>query len=68
MHVYEVTPGVYKIFSLIAALKTYSTCYFINQQNETGYFCGMTLYITPLLRLNTNHFMTFYFYGKSICF
>ena len=45
MHVYEVTPGIYKIFSKIASLKTYSTGYFSKQQNETGYFCGMTLYI-----------------------
>ena len=43
MHVYEVTPGIYKIFSKIASLKTYSTGYFSKQQNETGYFCGMTL-------------------------
>ena len=43
MHVYEVTPGIYKIFSYIASLKTYSTGYFSKQQNETGYFCGMTL-------------------------
>ena len=43
MHVYEVTPGIYKIFSWIASLKTYSTCYFSKQQNETGYFCGITL-------------------------
>ena len=43
MHVYEVTPGIYKFFSYIASLKTYSTGYFCKQQNETGYFCGMTL-------------------------
>ena len=43
MHVYEVTPGIYKIFSYIASLKTYSTGYFSKLQNETGYFCGMTL-------------------------
>ena len=43
MHVYEVTPGIYKILSLIASLKTYSTGYFSKRQNETGYFCGMTL-------------------------
>ena len=43
MHVYEVTPVIYKIFSLIASLKTYSTGYFSEQQNLTGYFCGMTL-------------------------
>ena len=43
MHVYEVTPGIYKIFSYIASFKTYSTGYFSKQQNETGYFCGMTL-------------------------
>ena len=43
MHVYEVTPGIYKTFSQIASLKTYSTGYFSKQQNETGHFCGMTL-------------------------
>ena len=43
MHVYEVTLGIYKIFSWIASLKTYSHGYFHKQQNETGYFCGMTL-------------------------
>ena len=42
MHVYEVTPGIYKIVSKIASLKTYNTGYFSKQQNETGYFCGMT--------------------------
>ena len=42
MHVYEVTPGIYKIFSKVASLKTYSTGYFSKQQNETGYFSGMT--------------------------
>ena len=47
MHVYEVTPGIYKIFSQIASLKTYSTGYFSIQQNETGYFCGMTLEVIP---------------------
>ena len=49
MHVYEVTPGIYKIFSWIASLKTYSTGYFSKQQNETGYFCGMTL---PEINMN----------------
>ena len=44
MLVYEVTPGIYKIFSKIASLKTYRHGYFSKQQNETGYFCGMTLY------------------------
>ena len=44
MHVYEVTPGIYKIFSKIASLKTYRHGYFSKQQNETGYFCGMTLF------------------------
>ena len=43
MHVYEVTPGIYKIFSYIAYLKTYRHGYFSKQQNESGYFCGMTL-------------------------
>ena len=43
MHFYEVTPGIYKIFSKIASLKTYRHGYFSKQQNETGYFCGMTL-------------------------
>ena len=35
MHVYEVSPGIYKIFSEIASLKTYSSGYFSKQQNET---------------------------------
>ena len=43
MHVYEITPGIFKIFSLIAFLKTYRHGYFSKQQNETGYFCGITL-------------------------
>ena len=43
MYVFEVTPDIYKIFSSIASLKTYSTGYFSKQQNESGYFCGMTL-------------------------
>ena len=42
MHVYEVTPGINKIFSKVESLKTYITGYFSKQQNETGYFCGMT--------------------------
>ena len=42
VNVNQVTPGIYKIFSEIASLKTYSTGYFRKQQNETGYFCGMT--------------------------
>ena len=46
MHVYEVTPGIYKTFSQIASLKTYSPGYFNKQQNVTGYFCGMTLFQT----------------------
>ena len=37
-----VVTGIYKFFSLIASLKTYSTDYFRKQQNETGYFCVMT--------------------------
>ena len=57
MHVYEVTPGIYKIFSWIASLKTYSTGYFSKQQNETGYFCGMTLnsilYTTVILLIQS---------------
>ena len=39
-------------FSKIACLKTYRHDYFRKQENETGYFCGMTLTIlckTPLL-------------------
>ena len=43
MHVYEVTRGIYKIFSWIASLKTNRHGYFSKHQNETGYFCGMTL-------------------------
>ena len=35
------------------SLKTYSTGYFRKQQNETGYFCGMTLFQkTEKLKLN----------------
>ena len=41
MHFYEFTPGIYKIFSEIASLKTGYLC---KQQNETGYFYGMTLH------------------------
>ena len=48
MHVYEVTPGIYKIFSEIASLKTYRTGYFSKQQNETGYFCGITQHFTEI--------------------
>ena len=44
MHICEVTPGIYKIFSSIASLKTYSSGYFSKQQNETDNFFGMTLY------------------------
>ena len=44
MHVYEVIPGIYKFISEVSFFKTYSTGYFRKQQNETGYFCGMTLY------------------------
>ena len=43
MHVYEVIPGIYKFIPYIASLKTYSIGYFRKQQNETCYFCGMTL-------------------------
>ena len=43
MHVYEVIPGIFKIFSEISSFKTYGTGYFRKQQNETCYFCGMTL-------------------------
>ena len=54
MHVYEVTPGIYMIFSLIASLKTYRHGYFSKQQNETGYFYGMTLYNCFLLSTKQN--------------
>ena len=43
MHVYEVTPGIYKIFFKIVSSKTGSTGYFSEHPNETDYFCGMTL-------------------------
>ena len=56
MHVYEVTPGIYKIFLKIASLKTYSTGYFSKQQKETGYFCGMTLQVKLKLFLDFYHF------------
>ena len=52
MHVYEVTPCIYKIFSQIASLKTYRYGYFSKQQNETGYFCGMTLYNVSVFNFN----------------
>ena len=42
MHVYEVIPGIYKFISEVSFFKTYSTGYFRKQQNEIGYFCGMT--------------------------
>ena len=57
MHVNEVTPAIYKICSLIASLKTYST----------GYFCGMTLnnfilmllfVVAPLLIVLGHNFLT----------
>ena len=43
MHVYEVIPGIYKFISEVSFFKTYSTGYFRKQQNEIGYFYGMTL-------------------------
>ena len=43
MHVYEVITVIYKFFPQIFSLKTYSTGYFRKQQDETGYFCGMSL-------------------------
>ena len=46
MHVYEVAPGIYKIFSQNASLKTCRHGYFSKHQNESGYFCGMTLCIS----------------------
>ena len=51
MDVYDVTPGIYKIFSWIVSLKTYSTVYFRKQQNETNYFCGMTLVVLVLAKI-----------------
>ena len=42
MHVYEVIHAIYKFYPRFF-FKTYSTGYFRKQQNETGYFCGMTL-------------------------
>ena len=59
MHLYEVTPGIYKIFSEIASLKTYRHGYFSKQWNETGYFCGMTLYklIKKKKKLSLFHYM-----------
>ena len=38
-----VPPGIYKIFSKIASLKNHRHGYFSKQQNETSYFCEMTL-------------------------
>ena len=43
MYVYEVIPGAYEFISIISFFKTYSNGYFRKQQNETGYFFGMTL-------------------------
>ena len=67
MHVYEVTPGIYKIFSKIASLKTYRHGYFSKQQNETGYFCGMTLHYLKSAKLknfsSTLYFFALYFEG-----
>ena len=40
---YKVNPGICKFFPLIYSFKTYGTGYFSKQQNETCYFCGMTL-------------------------
>ena len=45
MYVYEVIPGAYEFISIISFFKTYSNGYFRIQQNETGYFFGMTLVI-----------------------
>ena len=59
MHVYEVTPGIYKIFSQIASLKTYSTGYLSKQQNETGYFCRMTLLLALRWTKVPLYFMAF---------
>ena len=45
MHVYEVIPGIYKFFFLNFFFQNLKHCtgFFRKQQNETGYFCGMTL-------------------------
>ena len=46
MHIYEVIPGIHKLFSQTSSFKTSNSGYLRKQQNETGYFCGMTLYYT----------------------
>ena len=44
MQVNEVIPGIYKFISEVFFSKLrYGTGFFRKQQNETGYFCGMTL-------------------------
>ena len=43
MHVYEGIIGIYKFIFKVPFFKTYNTGYFRKQQNETGYFCGITL-------------------------
>ena len=53
MHVFEVT-----------SLKTYSTGYFSKQQNESGYFCGMTL----VLDLFCTYIIYFFFAGRERIF
>ena len=45
MLVYEVIPCIYKFISSVSFFKTYSTGYFRKQENESGYFCGMTLVV-----------------------
>ena len=68
MHVYEVTPGIYKIFSWIASLKTNRHGYFSKQQNETGYFCGMTLCINTWgTQLNKSAQFFYFLFIKVEC-
>ena len=43
MHVYEVIPGIYNLFPQNFFLQNLCTGYYRKQQNETGYFYGMTL-------------------------
>ena len=43
MYVYETISVIYKFISKVSFFKTYSSGYFRKQQNETGYFCGMSM-------------------------
>ena len=68
MHVNEVIPSIFNFFSYISSFKTYSTGYFRKQQNETGYFCGMTLCInTWSTQLNKSIKFFYFLFIKVEC-